>query len=152
MTRNCKKPSDVFLFWISSQTGFLYNRSTVYNPQYSNFVFTLKHFLLSLTVHIALYSAQCAARQIFYDVTLRYTTDAILSAYFYLSILSFQYRTSTYPHVSLRSVYVSLCSICRSLSPMYAQMTGITHCRFIAFAQFRTWTAPDPQIHHDTSV
>jgi len=29
--------------------------------------------------------------------------------------------------------------------------TGITHCR-IAFIQFWTWTVPDPQIHHNTSV
>ena len=50
----------------------------------------------------------------------------------------FQYSTPTYPHVSLRSVFLIFSSICCWLSPMYAMPTGRTHSR-IASPHLRTW-------------
>ena len=52
--------------------------------------------------------------------------------------------TSTYPQVSLRSVFLIFSKISCWLIPMYAIPIGIAHC-CIALMQFRTWTAPDSQ-------
>jgi len=56
---------------------------------------------------------------------------------------------STYPHVSLMSVFLIVSTICDWLIPRYCIMIGIIHCPLKACLHCRrAYTAADPQNHN----